>query len=318
MKPKSRTAGVRSQKSSRRGQKWTPGPVQAMDWDLSEKIWDEHLKRGLKDDGLPWDWTTLAILGSSSKKTRTQAKVIAKEDGVWVGEGLSRLLQTDYQIKIGSCAIDGEAVSAGQVVCEWEGSLSSILALERTFLNLTSYASGIATQTARAVELVRRVLPARPPRIVLTRKTLPFYRDLAVWSVLKGGGGPHRTGLSSGVLIKENHITAACGIRNAVTAVRNLAPHGLRVEVEVTSLDELKECLRLECDAVLLDNFAPEEVEDALGVMREARAQPLVEVSGGIHLGNLESYLISGVDIISMGGLTHSVKGLDLSLLLDR
>lgn len=283
------------------------------------EIWEHLVKRGLEDDGLPWDWTTLSILDSSSvRHARIQAKVIAKEDGVWVGEGLGQLLQTQYQIKVSGCAVDGEGVSAGQVVCEWEGALPTILALERTFLNLASYASGIATQTARAVQMARRVLPSRPPRIVLTRKTLPYYRDLAVWSVLKGGGGPHRIGLSSGILIKENHITAAGGVERAVLATRNLAPHGLRVEVEVTSLEELEECLRLECDAVLLDNFCPEEIVDALKLIGTARRRPLVEVSGGVHLGNLESYLISGVDIISMGGLTHSVKGLDLSLLLDR
>jgi nicotinate-nucleotide pyrophosphorylase (carboxylating) len=169
------------------------------------------------------------------------------------------------------------------------------------------------------VKIVREACPKRPPRVTSTRKTLPGYRDIAIASVLAGGGHSHRVSLSSGVLIKENHIAAAGGIAGAIAGAREIAPHGLRVEVEVRDEDELQQALAAHADGVLLDNFKPEQIRKALTIIDQAKLSQhvLVEVSGGIHEGNICEYSIEGVDVISVGSLTHSVKATDLSLLLE-
>ena len=148
-----------------------------------------------------------------------------------------------------------------------------------------------------------------------TRKTLPGYRDLAIQATLLGGASPHRYNLSGGLLLKENHISAAGGIAQAVSAARKTAPHLLKIEIEVRSLAELKEALASGAEVIMLDNFSPSQVKEALKLKPTQGVQ--FEVSGGMNLATVKDYAIEGVDVISVGSITHSVKALDLSLLMD-
>jgi nicotinate-nucleotide pyrophosphorylase (carboxylating) len=187
------------------------------------------------------------------------------------------------------------------------------LALERPFLNLVAYASGVASATRQLVDVVARVSSAR---VTSTRKILPYYRDLAIYGVLCGGGVAHRVSLSGGVLLKENHIAAAGGIARAIKGVQAISPHGLKIEIEVRNLDELKQALKAGAEVVMLDNFEPEKVRAAVKQVRESKRAVVIEVSGGLTAANIAEYALPGVDVLSCGGLTHSVRALDLSLLV--
>jgi nicotinate-nucleotide pyrophosphorylase (carboxylating) len=298
----------------------------ALSIDLNAK----HLiKAGLQDDGWPWDWTTLGSVKDPLKKVNAQ--LIAKAPGIWAGSALLHSLNAvaremaetstghflaKPQLK------DGTSVKPGQRVAEWTGSASILLALERPFLNLAQYASGIATGTHELVSIVKKACPKDTPRVTATRKTLPGYRDLAVYALQCGGGYAHRVSLSGGVLIKENHIAAAGSIAKAVAGAREVAPHGLKIEIEVQDLQELDQALAAHAEIVMLDNFSVEDAKHAVRVIDEIYApgspgRPLIEISGGLTAANIGKYAIRGVDILSVGSLTHSIKALDLSLLVD-
>jgi nicotinate-nucleotide pyrophosphorylase (carboxylating) len=212
---------------------------------------------------------------------------------------------------------DGEELKPGETVMTLRGPARVLLALERPMLNLASYVSGIATRTEGLVWLVKKACPKRTPRVTSTRKTLPGYRDLATYGVLAGGGHAHRLSLSGGVLIKENHIAAAGGIARAIEGAREVAPHGLKIECEVRNLGELSRALTAGADGVLLDNFKVKEVKDALKLIAGRPKAPVIEVSGGLNEDNIASYAIPGVDVLSVGSLTHSVTAVDLSLLVE-
>ena len=285
--------------------------------------WKKWLKAGLEDDSWQWDWTAQGSLPDPVRII--QAKVVAKAQGIWAAEGAIRaieLLSTElgHRISAETTLKNGDSVTPGQIMTTWEGPAHLLLALERPFLNLASYVSGIATTTRQMVVEIDKAWkgPAgsRPPRLVSTRKTLPGYRDLAVSGVIAGGGFSHRVSLSGGVLIKENHVAAAGGIARAIQGVRAIAPHGLLIETEVRDLGELNQALDADAHGVLLDNFTPAQVRAALDVILKRAPKVVVEVSGGIDLANVSSYALSGVHVISSGSLTHSVKALDLSLLV--
>jgi nicotinate-nucleotide pyrophosphorylase (carboxylating) len=275
------------------------------------------LRRGLEEDGWEWDWTTLGTLRAPDQKVR--AKIIAKSHGVWAADALvEALMKVEPKIKAKALVANGARLKPGMTVVEWSGPARQVLALERPFLNLASYVGGIATKTAGLVELIHEACPAKPPRLTATRKTLPGYRDLAIYGVIAGGGYSHRVSLSGGVLIKENHIAAAGGVARAVEGVRAVAPHGLLIEIEVTNMRELEQAIAAEAGGVLLDNFSPDEIRKALDVIESSLHRPLVEVSGGINEDNIGDYAIEGVNILSSGSMTHSVKAIDLSLLITK
>lgn len=287
----------------------------------SSHYWKDLLQLGLTEDGLPWDWTTLGIPGIQGKHTAPiQAQILAKSEGVWAANGLVEalsLLVCQEKLEVTSEISDGDKFRPKQVLVNMKGLPSEILAIERSFLNLAAYVSGIATQTSKIVQKVKQACPKNTPRVALTRKTLPGYRDLAIHGVRIGGGYPHRINLAGGVLIKENHIAAAGTIQRAVEGVRSVAPHGLKIEVEVRSEEELKNAVAAQADGVLLDNFSPKQVQSAIRLLEDFKSSPFVEVSGGLTEENVVSYAIEGVNILSLGSLTHSVKSADLSLLVN-
>lgn len=285
----------------------------------------KHIEEGLAEDTPQFDWSAHSTVLSDKNLT---AHLVAKEAGVWVGSDAFKAAQSlshDWgkQIKCECFKNDGEWVQSKEVIVQLTGAPEMILGLERTLINLTAFTSGIATATRRVVDVVQKSPLQLKPRITPTRKTLPGYRDLSLAATLYGGAHPHRYNLSGGVLIKENHIRAAGGIRPAIKNAKTVAPHLLKIEVEVTNLLELKEALNAQADVIMLDNFLPKAVQEAILVRSQhqqtqgLRQEVLFEVSGGISMQNLSDYLIEGVDIISMGGLTHSVKSLDLSLLVQ-
>jgi len=293
----------------------------------SPVLWKQHLVRALEEDQFQYDWTTLGITNITRRVT---AQVVAKSAGVWASQGLVLAanalaieLGWDLQIRMNPRLQVGDRFSPGVHLCNWVGEAHAVLRLERAFLNLAAYASGIAYKTRGMIEQIEhtwrdRGYSPQPPRLTSTRKTLPGYRDVSVLAVMAGGGQSHRVSLGAGVLIKENHIAAAGGIGAAILGARKVAPHGLRIEIEVRNLKELEVALAQGVDAVLLDNFQPAEVARAIEVI-ESRRHGLVtvEVSGGIDSRNLEAFLLPGVHVISSGGLTHSVQVTDLSLLID-
>jgi len=214
------------------------------------------------------------------------------------------------EVSFAALASEGDLLAAGSVLAEVEGPARPILAAERVALNLLMRLSGIANLTKRYVDAVAET----GVRITDTRKTTPGLRLLEKAAVRAGGGTSHRAGLDDGVLIKDNHLALVGGVNEAVNRARANSPHLLKVEVEVESLQMLKEALQAGADVVLLDNMTPGEVREAVGLARREAPDLLVEVSGGVDLQTVCSYAEAGPDLISVGALTHSAPAADISL----
>ena len=267
------------------------------------------LKSALAEDVGSGDVTSLSTVPPG----RTiSGRYIAKEDGVLCGlEVVARAFALlDASIAFTALAADGDRVRKGDVIATVSGDARAILAGERVGLNLLQHMSGVATQTARAVAAVA----GTGAKIVDTRKTTPGLRVLDKYAVRMGGGGNHRFNLADGVLIKDNHIVAAGGIAAAVAAARARAPHSLKIEVEVETLEQLREALEAGADIIMLDNMPTEKMREAV---RAVGGRALTEASG--NMGDktdaeLRAVAETGVDLISIGALTHSVKALDISL----
>jgi nicotinate-nucleotide pyrophosphorylase (carboxylating) len=202
---------------------------------------------------------------------------------------------------------DGDAVAAGQVVVRMSGLLAALLSAERTALNFMQRLSGIATHVAAHV----KAMGNSSVRLVDTRKTTPGWRVLEKYAVRTGGAFNHRMGLYDGVLIKDNHIAACGSITAAVGRIRAATSHLVKIEVETTSLEEVQEALEAGADVIMLDNMTPEIMAQAVTLVNN---RALVEASGGIAMANLKRLAALGVDIISMGALTHSARAVDLSM----
>ena len=267
------------------------------------------LKSALAEDVGSGDVTSLSTVPPG----RTiSGRYIAKEDGVLCGlEVVARAFALlDASIAFTALAADGDRVRKGDVIATVSGDARAILAGERVGLNLLQHMSGVATQTARAVAAVA----GTGAKIVDTRKTTPGLRVLDKYAVRMGGGGNHRFNLADGVLIKDNHIVAASGIAAAVAAARARAPHSLKIEVEVETLEQLREALEAGADIIMLDNMPTETMREAV---RLVAGRALTEASG--NMGDktdaeLRAVAETGVELISIGALTHSVKALDISL----
>jgi len=199
-------------------------------------------------------------------------------------------------------------------ICTISGPTLSILKAERTCLNFIQHLSGLATMTNKFSTIASRY----GVKLVDTRNTKPNLRKLEKYAVLCGGGYNHRFGLFDGILIKDNHIRAAGGIKNAVNKIRSKIPHNLKIEVEVKNFTELKEAIDSKVDIVMLDNMDIEQIKEATKLVREKRGSDcLVEVSGNVNLENVEDICRTGIDIISTGLITHSAPAVDFSLEFD-
>ena len=242
--------------------------------------------------------------------------MLAKEAGVLAGIGVvaETFAQVDPSVRVEPVVADGEPIGPGQTLARLSGSAASILKGERVALNLLQRLSGIASLTRRYVEAVAGTGAV----VVDTRKTTPGLRALEKYAVRVGGGQNHRTNLADGVLIKDNHLAAVRseghGIAEAIRRARAAAPHTVKIEVEVTSLAEVEEALPGRPDIILLDNMSPELMARAVKLVA---GRALTEASGGITLATVRAAAEAGVDLISVGALTHSATALDLSLELS-
>jgi nicotinate-nucleotide pyrophosphorylase (carboxylating) len=226
--------------------------------------------------------------------------------GIGVARRVFALL--DAQVAFEGLIEDGQAVRRGEVLAWLKGDAASLLQGERVALNLLQRLSGVATLTARFVEAVE----GTGATIVDTRKTTPGLRALEKYAVRVGGGGNHRMALYDGVLIKENHIVAAGGIAVAVSRARRYAPHTLKVEVEVRDLDEVTAALAAGADILLLDNMDLDQLRAAVELVA---GRAVTEASGGVNLDSVRPIAETGVDLISVGALTHSYRAVDISML---
>ena len=259
---------------------------------------DEDLGRG--------DVTSEAIFAPDALAHGT---IVAKQDLVLAGMEVARAVfaRVDVNVHFSPHDADGDHIPKGRAIATISGPARSVLGAERTALNFLQRLSGIATLTA---EFVRRAAGTRA-HVVDTRKTMPGWRSLDKAAVRAGGGHNHRADLASGVLIKDNHIAAAGSVQAAVERARAHATHLSRVEVEVSNAKDLDEALTAGADVVLLDNVSPDE---ARALTERCNHRAIVEVSGGVNLDTVAAYAAAGVDLISVGALTHSVKAADLSL----
>ncbi len=260
----------------------------------------------LEDLGRGGDLTTDAIVDPQRRAT---ARIVARRSGIVAGVPFAalafRLLDDD--VAIAARTAEGERVDAGGTVAEIEGRARAILTGERTALNILSRLSGIATATRKLVDLVAET----HAKIADTRKTTPGLRALERYAVACGGGTNHRFGLDDAILIKDNHLALAGSVRAAIAATRALAGHTIKIEVEVDNLDQLREALEAPIDAVLLDNMAPSQLGEAVRIVD---GRVVTEASGGVTEANVAEIARTGVDVISVGALTHSAPALDFSL----
>lgn len=276
---------------------------------MNRLLWEEIVRTALNEDIGFQDITTESIVDEAHQ---SRAELMAKQEGIIAGlevaEKVFYLLNPG--VKFAAKVKDGEKVSRGQIVATVQGSTRTLLAGERTALNFVQHLSGIATATGRAVELVR----GHACRIVDTRKTTPGLRVLEKYAIRVGGGHNHRLGLFDAVLIKDNHIEAAGGIVPAVAKVREKIGHMVKIEVEVESLEQVEEALTTRAEVIMLDNMPPKQMAQAVKLI-DGRA--LTEASGGITFDSLRVVAETGVDLISLGWLTHSAPVLDISMNIE-
>jgi len=274
----------------------TPSVLRLVDLAL-----EEDLGRG--------DVTTEAVVDKNATAT---AHLVAREPLVLAGLGVCTMVfqRVDPAVSVVELVKDGERVAAGTRVASYIGRAASLLAAERTALNFVQRLSGVATLGRAFVDAAA----GSKLRIADTRKTTPGLRLLEKYAVRMGGASNHRFDLGSGVLIKDNHVAMAGGVRLAVERARGQVPHGLKIEVEVDSFADLEEALAARADIILLDNFSLTDIEKAVARVRTANPRPLVEVSGGITLKSIPDLARLGVDIVSAGALTHSAPAVDLAL----
>jgi nicotinate-nucleotide pyrophosphorylase (carboxylating) len=274
---------------------------------------EEIIDRALAEDLGKGDVTTEALIPGDQQGT---GSIVAKKQGILAGTGAARQVfhRVDPELKVEILLEDGAKVKPGSKVARVSGSIASILKAERVALNLLQRLSGIASETNLYVARVEGL----PVRIMDTRKTTPGLRSLEKHAVRVGGGENHRMNLSDGVLIKDNHLVAlrsqGLNIKEIIAKARQNAPQRLKIEVEVGTVSEALEAVEAGADIVMLDNM---NLEDMRKAVKSIHGRVLIEASGGITLDNVRAVAETGVDFISIGALTHSVRALDISLELE-
>lgn len=275
---------------------------------FSSEEWSNYFDLWLKEDVGSGDHSSLASIPLG---TNGSSQLILKEDGVIAGLELAQALfaHVDEQVIFTPKMKDGEFLKKGTILATAEGPVHSLLVVERLMLNLMQRLSGVATQTHDLVQMVGHT----GVTLLDTRKTTPGLRLLEKWAVTMGGGANHRIGLFDMIMLKDNHVDSAGGITTAVNNTREYLRKNnldLEIEVETRSLDEVREAIDNKVDRIMFDNFSPDTCKEAV-VIVSGRAE--TEASGGITVDTLKDYAETGVNYISIGALTHSVKALDIS-----
>ena len=276
---------------------------------LSQLYIDDIIKTALAEDISYMDVTTDNLLDDTH---RSEAYYVAKDDGVLCGIDIAKRIfeivggDVEFTVKIN----DGEQVKKGDIIAVMSGSTRTLLKGERTALNILQHMSGIATATFKCTELVK----GTNAMVTDTRKTLPGLRPLQKYAVTVGGGKNHRYNLSDGAMLKDNHLDAYGGITPAVTELRKKIGHMVKIEVEVRNLEELAEALECRAEVIMLDNMSCEDMKKAVEI---TNGRALLEASGNVTSANIREVAETGVDIISLGALTHSVKCFDISMKIN-
>ncbi|MET3291342.1 UNVERIFIED_CONTAM: nicotinate-nucleotide pyrophosphorylase (carboxylating) [Brevibacillus sp. OAP136] len=278
-------------------------------------MWSKRELRAKIEDWLMEDIGSGDITSECTIPEDEQGKGIlyAKEAGIIAGLPVAELVfeTVDAGLTFKALVKEGERVEKGKAIVEVSGSVQSILSGERLALNLLQRLSGIATRTREFVD----VLEGTKARVVDTRKTTPGLRLVEKYAVRIGGGHNHRYALYDAVMIKDNHIKGAGSITKAVEAARANIPHTMKIEVESETIEQVKEALAVGADIIMLDNMSPEMMREAVSLIN---GRAIVEASGGVTLETVRAIAETGVDVISVGALTHSVRALDISLDLNQ
>ena len=267
---------------------------------------DSSIMNALREDIPLGDITTDNLI---DENIIARANLIAKEDGIIAGLDVFERVFTllDEKVTFKRHVSEGAFVNKGDTIIEFEGNSRILLKGERTALNYLQRLSGIATNTNAYAQKIKDL----PAKVVDTRKTTPGLRYLEKYAVKVGGGHNHRFCLSDGVLIKDNHIIAAGGIKKAIESARANIPHTIKIEVETETLNQVKEALDARADIIMLDNMSLNMMSEAVKIINK---QAVVEASGNVNIDSIRDIAKTGVDIISVGALTHSVKALDISM----
>ena len=268
------------------------------------------IDQALDEDVAFGDVTSQSIFDADH---HSKARILAREDMVVCGLELAKRVfsRIDSTLKVDLKASDGDRVPEGSPVLLAEGPTISLLMAERTVLNFLQRLSGIASLSRRFADAALET--GTDVRIVDTRKTTPGWRALEKYAVRCGGCFNHRASLGEHVLIKENHITAAGSLAKAVKKARSFAPHCAKIEVETENLDDVRSALKAGADVIMLDNMTPTQIEHAVALIDKAA---VVEISGGVRLFTMADYALPGVDVISVGALTHSAPAADFSMII--
>ncbi|MEM3622367.1 MAG: carboxylating nicotinate-nucleotide diphosphorylase [Candidatus Bathyarchaeia archaeon] len=282
---------------------------------VPRKILEEKLQKMLAEDIGQGDITTTLIV---PPETQTEAEIIAKETGVIAGIEEAKILLESLGIKIDALVSDGEKIRKKQVLMKVSGDAQAILSTERTLLNILSRMSGIATITRKLIETLQK--NGFKTKVACTRKTAPGLLYFDKKAVMLGGGDIHRFHLDDMVLIKDNHIKVAGNIEKAVKKVKEKASFSKKIEVEVTNANDALTAAKSGADIIMLDNFSPKQIEKAIKLLKKEGffGKVLLEASGGITTENIIAFASTGVDIVSLGEITHSPKALDVSLEIIR
>ncbi len=277
---------------------------------LPQFITDEIIERALREDINYVDAATDYLLDDDDVST---ARFVAKASGILCGIDIAvrvfEMLDKDVKVQIN--IKDGGKVEKGDVIAVVTGRTKAILKAERTSLNILQHMSGIATETAKYAECCK----GTRAHVTETRKTLPGLRAIEKYAVTVGGGKNHRYNLSDGAMLKDNHIDAYGSITKAVEALRSKMGHMIKIEVEVRNEEELREALSCNADVIMLDNMTCEQMKKCVEI---ADGKAVLEASGNVTLDNMAEVAATGVDIVSVGALTHSVKAFDISLRIDK
>ena len=270
-------------------------------------LFEKSVKDALLEDlGRAGDITSEAIF---SKNIQIEATLVARKSGILCGTSiaLTAFKLVDPEIRYENLLKDSALINSGDIIARINGSATSILAAERVALNFLGHLSGIASLTAKYVSKISHT----HAKICDTRKTTPNLRALEKYAVSCGGGSNHRFGLDDAILIKDNHIAVAGGVTSALRAAKEKIGHLVKIEIEVDTLDQLREALNEGADVILLDNMSIAQLEEAVKIINK---QALSEASGGISLDTVATVAETGVDLISVGALTHSAPVLDMGL----
>ena len=274
-----------------------------------EDTLDTEIERFLQEDISNGDITSDLFIDSNSI---SDAQILSRESGLLSGRKELTQIFDHFKIKSDWSFQDGEYFDSNTQIVKLNGLSKSLLLSERVSLNLLGHMSGIATSTNHAVTITKKISPNT--NISATRKTLPGLRKYEKYSVIVGGGLPHRYDLNEMILIKDNHHKLITNLKESVNTARDKIDSNKKIELEVDSLESALNAVDLDVDIILLDNMTPEDISKFILKLKQISEPPLTEASGGINFSNLESYASTQVDIISMGALTHSSKSIDFSL----